>query len=383
MADKQISGDRLVRTIRLDDDRIASILDELDEASLEPSSDRKHDRYQYRIKGLVVHMRQSELAEPIPYLVPGRNISAGGLSFLHGGFVYPGTKCLVQLITTYGTWTNITGKITRCRYLKSNIHEVSMSFDQELDPSVYCAEAVTRRVLLVEDDESIVKIARFYLEQLHANVDLAINGKVAVEKALRNKYDVILMDMDLPIMDGFEATKTLREQGYAGIIVAATSLTQKDDQKKSFEAGCDKYLAKPFNRNDLAALLESIRGEPLFSNMHDDPTMSELIHEFVMELPVSTREIGEATAGQDAKQLEAVVRKLKGRAASFGFDEITEYAEKIETNLIQNGNIELVQDDASKLSKLCLQARSPIDIPGSTQGKSQSQTQPQQVTTKT
>lgn len=364
MSNISVSNDRLVRTIRLDDEKILQILDELDASSPEPPGVRKQQRFTYRIKALVVHIQQSPQMDPTPYLVPSRNISAGGLSFLHGGFIHTGTRCLVQLITTYGTWTNVVGKVTRCRYLKSNIHEVSIKFDQEVDPSVYCSEAITNKVLLVEDDPAACRLVRFHLEQLNALVEHAENGEIAIEKALNNKYDLILMDIDMPVMNGHDATAALRDQGYTGMIVAATALTQPEDQQRCFESGCNKFLPKPYNRNDLAALLDSIREEPLFSSMHDDPSMAELIHTFVLELPTTTSEIGCAIADQDAKKLESVVRQLKGRAASFGFDEITDAAKIIENKLIQQPSIEEVQDEARKLAKLCLQARSPVDIPG-------------------
>ncbi len=144
-------------------------------------------------------------------------------------------------------------------------------------------------------------------------------------------------------------------------------MTQSEDQQRCFESGCNQFLPKPYNRNDLAALLESIREEPMFSSMHDDASMAELIHTFVLELPKTTLEIGCAIAEQDAKKLEAVVRQLKGLASSFGFDELTDIAKKIETKLIQLHSIEEVQVEARQLAKLCLQARSPVDIPDGAQ----------------
>jgi len=79
--------------------------------------------------------------DAIPFVAPTRNLSKGGLSFLHGGFVYPGTRCMVQLITTLGASDDVLGTVVSCRYIESMIHEVSIRFDREIDPSVYGTSA--------------------------------------------------------------------------------------------------------------------------------------------------------------------------------------------------------------------------------------------------
>jgi CheY-like chemotaxis protein len=275
--EKAATQERIVRTIRLDDERITLMLDTLDGAEERATGERRATRYRYRIKALVVHMQQPGFSTPVPYLVPSRNIGAGELAFLHGGFVHPGTRCMIQLITSYGTWTNAVGTVRQCRYVEGNVHEVTAHFDEEIDPAVYCAGAVKTRVLVVEDDPSIARIATYHLEQLNAVVDHAENGQIAVDKATKTAYDLILMDIDMPVMNGIEAVQKLRAQGYSGTIAAATGMTEDGDREQCLKAGCDRYLPKPFARSDLASLLESLREEPLFSSFHDDPGMRSLI----------------------------------------------------------------------------------------------------------
>ena len=80
---------------------------------------------------------------------------------------------------------------------------------------------------------------------------IAEDGNEAVEKALAQKFDLILMDMMMPHMNGYDATDELRKQGITTPIIALTANAMKGDEQKCIDAGCDDYLAKPINREKL------------------------------------------------------------------------------------------------------------------------------------
>jgi len=100
-------------------------------------------------------------------------------------------------------------------------------------------------ILLVEDDEFISRMINMRLQLRGHQVDLAVNGEEALNKALTNSYDVILMDMHMPIMDGHAATAALRERGYKGLIVAVTASAMSADSDKAIRSGCDGCITKP------------------------------------------------------------------------------------------------------------------------------------------
>jgi Amt family ammonium transporter len=117
------------------------------------------------------------------------------------------------------------------------------------------------RILLVEDIPDIQRLIVLHLKRFGADVTIADNGQIAFEKAqaamqAENPYHVILMDMQILIMDGNEATRRLRDAGYLGPIFALTALAMIEDRHKYFDAGCDEYITKPI---DMKKLIQSIQ----------------------------------------------------------------------------------------------------------------------------
>lgn len=122
-----------------------------------------------------------------------------------------------------------------------------------------------RRVLLVEDNEVNRKVAVRLLGKLQLEVDIAVNGREAVQKATENTYDLILMDCQMPEMDGYEATRTLRERGLQTPIVALTANALEGDREKCLACGMDDYLSKPIQADELRETLARWLG-------NEDPT---------------------------------------------------------------------------------------------------------------
>lgn len=118
-----------------------------------------------------------------------------------------------------------------------------------------------RKILLVEDNELNFEIAKTVLEEAGFRVDGASNGKEAVDKASDNTYDVILMDIQMPIMDGYEATKELRKLGNRTPIIAMTANAFSEDRKKAKEVGMDGYISKPIDVKSLASTIMNILGD--------------------------------------------------------------------------------------------------------------------------
>ncbi|MEJ5259990.1 MAG: ATP-binding protein [Anaerohalosphaeraceae bacterium] len=111
-------------------------------------------------------------------------------------------------------------------------------------------------VLVAEDAAASQILIRKLLEKYGLEVTIVDNGRHVVEEALKGSYDLILMDMHMPEMNGYDATRLLREQGCVIPIIALTASALKSDESKCLQAGCDGYLTKPINR---AALLQTLQ----------------------------------------------------------------------------------------------------------------------------
>lgn len=117
-----------------------------------------------------------------------------------------------------------------------------------------------RRVLVVEDSEDNQLLVKLLLTRLGLKTEFAGNGQEAVERAPDGDYDFVLMDMQMPVKDGYAATRELRERGYSKPIIALTAHAMKEDRDRCLNAGCDDYLTKPI---DSRALASSLRKFPL------------------------------------------------------------------------------------------------------------------------
>jgi len=116
------------------------------------------------------------------------------------------------------------------------------------------------RILLADDAQDNRKIVSWHLKRSGASVDLAENGNIAMEKALAAEaagatYDAVLMDMQMPELDGFTATKRLRTRGYKRPIIALTAHAMTGDREQCLAAGCDDYATKPVDPPELVLMI--------------------------------------------------------------------------------------------------------------------------------
>jgi PAS domain S-box-containing protein len=204
------------------------------------------------------------------------------------------------------------------------------------------------RILVVEDSEDNQRLLAFIMRRAGATVDIAETGEAACELAMvacknATPYDIILMDMQLRGISGFEATARLRKQGYPGTIVAFTANTLQGDRERCLRAGCNGYLPKPIDCRRLLSALEpyvmlarkvdSTEAVKLESDLAKDPGFAALIEVFVSRMPIHIEALDKAFAARDLAQLAHIAHQLKGVATSYGYPSISAAAAKLEVCL--------------------------------------------------
>lgn len=211
------------------------------------------------------------------------------------------------------------------------------------------------RVLLVEDNPINQKVATQLLRRLGCTVDVADHGAQAIERFQSHHYDLILMDVQMPVMDGFEATSQIRHMEAGGrrtTIVAMTANAMAGDRDRCLEAGMDDYLPKPVKPSELSSLLKhwlTGRSEPSsevdrstrevawdFESLSatcggDLEFMREVLEEYVRTLPDAVARISSALAARDWVALNQAAHGLKGASRSIGANEVAAICQQIES----------------------------------------------------
>ncbi|GAB3703418.1 response regulator transcription factor [Spirosoma flavus] len=114
------------------------------------------------------------------------------------------------------------------------------------------------KILVVEDEPKLASFVRKGLEEQACEVDVAFDGQAGRTMALANPYDVIIMDINLPKLNGFEVVQSIRQQKNSTPVLMLTALGSVDDKLTGFEAGADDYLVKPFEFRELMARLRAL-----------------------------------------------------------------------------------------------------------------------------
>ncbi len=114
------------------------------------------------------------------------------------------------------------------------------------------------KILVADDEMELARAIGMILKYSNYEVDIVENGKQAVEKTNKNMYDVIILDVMMPIMDGIQALKTMRKNNVKTPIILLTAKSQVDDKVEGLDSGANDYLTKPFDKKELLARIRAL-----------------------------------------------------------------------------------------------------------------------------
>ncbi len=245
------------------------------------------------------------------------------------------------------------------------------------------------KILLAEDGEDNQHMLITFLEQAGVDVTLAENGEAAVQSALGGDFDLVLMDMQMPVMDGYRATDELRKAGFGKPIVALTAHAMTEDRVKCLAAGCSEYLSKPIDRQTLLATCANYLPADIYpfkpaiappeqlpvapaptqqhtnnilqptsnlrSTLASDPRVMRVLDRFISNLPDRVAELEQSLNDGDLEALRHAVHNLKGAGSGYGFPALTQQSASAEEALKAQRSLEEIRREVDQLVGLIQQ----------------------------
>jgi CheY-like chemotaxis protein/HPt (histidine-containing phosphotransfer) domain-containing protein len=253
------------------------------------------------------------------------------------------------------------------------------------------AVRLSGRVLLAEDGRDNQRLISSHLRRAGAEVVIAENGRLALELVASQSFDLVLMDMQMPEMDGYAATRAMRERDSTLPVVALTAHAMSHDRAKCIAAGCTDYLTKPIDKQVLLEAVKHYLDEsaarvkapasalspapapssapvpaqlpaqvrealpmraPIRSAFVDDKEMADVLADFVSDLPRQIRELRDLLEHENLDGMRRSLHQLKGSGGGFGFMPITDAAARAERAILDAAPIGNVRAGVCELIEL-------------------------------
>ena len=381
-----------IDTLRLSSNEQQELLRglERDEADRGFANLRHHQRLSYQpAAGIVISLGHPGGSQAL-YLVRPRNISAGGIGFLHGNYLHEGSHCGLALRTIDKRTRTLAGRVAWCRHLRGRVHEVGVSFKQSIDIQQFVSDCLrteddsdatstlmpqlSGRVLHVEDAVEDQNLLRFQLGQLGVELDTAPNAVEAMQQVQQTRYDLILAGIWLPGMSGTELAAMLRERGCKSPVIALTADPTPAVHQEARDRGCEQVVVKPFTFERLVEVLRPYLGEAdsdpgapreLVSQYWSNAPMRPLIRQFVRNLPDQLAECDAIVDKLDGEAPDPLLRKrclaLKGSAGGYGFPAVSEAARRLHELIEAEADADQLRDQYAHLKRLVEAAVAGLD----------------------
>ena len=220
--------------------------------------------------------------------------------------------------------------------LSINVFEPQVSKDETLPK-------LSGRVLVAGHGQDISGLISLLFKKTGIDFIIVENGFLALKEATTSFFDLILMDIQMPVLDGYTATKSIRERSLTVPIIALTANAMKTDIDKAYSLRCTDFLGKPFTRTELfSKLIKYIPSnvateiviikskEPIFDIVKDEPEMLELVLHIVRKLPLRLEEIISAATMGDWEKTSMLAHSLRGATGNIGLLAISAIAGLVE-----------------------------------------------------
>lgn len=368
-------------TLRLSSKDLELLIAELERGSAaSPSSIRRELRRWTFSSGRALMTVVDDVGSARHFVVAPRNISAGGVAVLHGGFVHPGTRCIISMRRMDRTAQSVSARVARCSHLKGHLHDLGIRFDQRVDPekfidfhgqTAFNVEHVDPAklhgsLLVVEDSLADQRLLAHYFKQSKLEINFVKDTKSGLA-VLANAPDLVFVDYQLPDGDGIQFVARAKSMGYSGPMILMTGDSLPGLRDRARDAGAAELLLKPCPKELLhqaAAeyLLESGgqsatgHGHLISSAVQIGLTL-ELLERYVEDLRRYGDMIHESISNSDLDALRKVAVQIRGSAQGHGFDSIGQAATDLLRSLNATMSVQESTNAACRLSEYCRRAK--------------------------
>ncbi len=343
------------RSIRISPYEVQSLLRELNArargAPVGPNPKREHARMEYQVGDVLIAIKHPGKTVA-RYLVTSRNLSAGGMAFLHGGYLHTGTTCFVLLTDVHGAHVKLVGTVRACRHVSKSLHEVGLEFLEKIDPQRFCGEEAR----ITSNDPDLIEIALPNLsgqglfvsesgdQRRSATSRLSATGMTvlgvgsvgdASDKLRQVGFDVVILDgAPTPSASPADAIGQVRAAGYDGPIVFVAQEGREPEAGATGEVAA--VLHQPVRAETLiwavAGLVEEFGGggssRAVHSLLGGRPGMGDAIARFVGNAHSARKELLDALDRGQFERIRELCTALRRDGSQSGFAVVGEAARR-------------------------------------------------------
>lgn len=271
-------------------------------------------------------------------------------------------------------------------------HEKTLEVNENINDKLHIKSSKPLNVLLVEDNVLNQKLTSIYLIGFGLQVELAENGLQALDKVKQTNYDLILMDIHMPLLDGYHTTKKIREElnKLETPIIAMTANVMSNEREKCLQFGMTDFIGKPFKENDLFNIVKKHVGSNLkldevdFNNNNlieanqlykynfvdteqlkalsrgNDNFMTEIVNIFLTQNPLELNQIEQAIEKEDYETIRSISHKMKTSVGFVGLKSILNELANLELAAEQKIDLEKIKRQFKQLKMNCSSATNEL-----------------------
>lgn len=371
---RQQAGPKALNTIRLGDKRLQAFLDQMDGPGTDAAGEARRDfvRWPFRHAHIRMQVTQPGAGNMTSIIVACRNLSRGGMSVLHSAYMYPGSRCMVEIPHLILGPTVIEGEVVRCAHVKGLVHEIGIRFTEMISPRDYVSsdalsnmftlEKVNEAdlagcIVCIDDSELDQNIVAHHLRNTKIQVRQVREADGALA-AIAEGCDLILCDLNLGEASGVDVVRQIRSAGYRTPVIMISSDTSEATKQKLEALEINAFVSKPITRGTLLrAVAEFLMHEPgqgqARSTLAEDDPAAELIPMFIQSLEGWVRDLRAAMEGGDTQRCRSVCMQIVGSAPTLGFASLADLAGLAGEQLAASMSVEESVAELSVLIAAC------------------------------